>query len=580
MRPVVNSRVMNPRTAILLFAASTLFLSAGTLCVLGSGNEAASPQSQTDSRLSSTTRMVQVSALVQDKHGDPILGLTKEDFTLLDEKQPQAIQFFSVETNAIPEHQPDPLPPNTYTNRLAERAAMPKSVTLILLDALNTDFSSQEYSRQQVLRFLGQLEPKDRVGVYTLDYQLHVLHDFTTDSTALLAAVKSYQGKRLPDVPDSQAHEVDAIPQRLRASGEVEGLTSFLNATIEREAHFYIYKRVLITANALESISRHVGSLPGRKNLIWVSGSFPFNVGYDDPSKLVPAQIHDQMDFQANVNRVVRALNEANIAIYPVDARGLMPADSAIQSQYKLRNRNTPATDFSTTDSPQNITTMSVLADRTGGRIFYGSNDIFEAVRRAIADSRVTYELGYYPQGVNWDGKFHSIRVSVKSPGAKVRARTGYLAKPERAITQEERDAFVVAAAYSPIEATTIGLTAKVRPSDVAGADRLNVLLRFNPRDLSFQQLDANWIANAEVVYAQIDETGKVVDTPNANLKMNFTSERYEELKQSGISYTTDVPINRRAADLRIILRDIGSGEIGSVHIPLNDYFPSKNQAH
>src|ERR1700693_6171042 len=129
--------------------------------------------------------------------------------------------------------------------------------------------------------------------------------------------------------------------------------------------------------------------------------------------------MHKQCYLKANVNRVVRALNEANIAIYPVDARGLMPADSAIQSQYKLRNRNTPATDFSTTDRPQNITTMSVLADRTGGRIFYGSNDIFEAVRRAIADSRVTYELGYYPQGVNWDGKFHSIRVSVKSAGAQ-----------------------------------------------------------------------------------------------------------------------------------------------------------------
>ncbi|MGH9714151.1 MAG: VWA domain-containing protein [Candidatus Acidiferrales bacterium] len=571
---------MNPRTAPALVVAFTLIVAAGELGLLGATHKLATPQAQTDSRLNSTTRMVQVSVLVQDKHGDPIPGLNKDDFTLLDEKQPQAIQFFSVHTNAIPERQPDPLPPHTYTNRLAERAAVPKSVTLILLDALNTDFSSQEYSRRQVIRFLGQLKPEDRVGIYTLDYQLHVLHDFTTDSTALLAAVKNYQGNRLPDVSDSQPHEADATPQRLRAAADVEELKSFLNATIEREANFYIYKRVLITANALESIARHVGSLPGRKNLVWVSGSFPINVGFDDPFRLIPAQFHDQLDFRASVDRVVRAMNEANIAVYPVDARGLVPADSGIQSQYKLRNRNTAPADLSLNDNPQYLATMSVLAERTGGRIFYGSNDIFEAVRRAVADSAVTYELGYYPQGVSWDGKFHSIHVAVKSPGAKVRARTGYFARPERAITEQERDAFVVAAAYSPIEATTIGLNVKVRAADVPGAEQMNVSLHLDPRDLSFQQADGAWVANAEVVYAQTDETGKLLDAPNANLKFSLKPDQYEELKRSGISYATDVNINRHAAQLRIIVRDYATGAVGSVDIPLKDYFVSANQAH
>ena len=152
--------------------------------VIGEGDD--------DAHLQSTTRLVQVSVVVQDKHGNPILGLTKDNFSVFDEKQAQAIQVFSVETNAVPENPRPPLPPDTYTNRLAERTAMPQSVTVILLDALNTEFSDQEYSRRQIIKFLSHLQPEDRIGIYTLDYRLNVLHDFTSDSRGLIAAVASY----------------------------------------------------------------------------------------------------------------------------------------------------------------------------------------------------------------------------------------------------------------------------------------------------------------------------------------------------------------------------------------------------
>jgi VWFA-related protein len=147
--------------------------------------------------------------IVQDKHGNPITGLTKDDFSVFDEKQAQAIQVFSVETNAVPANAPPALPPDTYTNRLADRGAMPQSVTVILLDALNTEFSDQEYSRRQILKFLSHLQPQDRVGIYTLDYKLNVLHDFTSDSRDLIAAVANYKGEHLPDEASSVPHTVD-----------------------------------------------------------------------------------------------------------------------------------------------------------------------------------------------------------------------------------------------------------------------------------------------------------------------------------------------------------------------------------
>ena len=212
--------------------------------------------------------------------------------------------------------------------------------------------------------------------------------------------------------------------------------------------------------------------------------------------------------------------------------------------------------------------------------MFYSDNDLFEAVRLAVDDSRVSYELGYYPEGVKWDGKFHSIHVKVDRPGVRVRARTGYVARPEGAITQEEQDAFVAAAAYSPIEATGIRMIVKVGAADVPGVRQMNVRVFFDPHDILFRESGEDWSANAELLYAQTDQTGKVLDAPETNVDMKFTHERYVQLLRTGISSTRDVPIHRDATELRVIVHDTTTGAVGSVIIPLKTYFPLSGDAH
>ena len=468
-------------------------------------------QSQSTSVPRATTRIVQISVIVQDKQGNPSLGLTKADFTVFDEKQPQAIQLFSVETNAVPDCAPEPLPPDVYTNRLAERSAVPKSVTVVLLDALNTEISDQEYSRRQVIKFLSQLQPQDRVGIYTLDYHLSVLHDFTTDSSELIAAVKQYKGETLPGETSRTQHKMDSPTQR--GFKTEQALQGFLDLTVDRESNFYLNKRVQITTDAFQAIARHIGSLPGRKNLVWVSGSFPISTGYDNVPTGTPAQFPDQAHFSKEVELAARALNDANVAVYPVDARGLIASRGGVQQPTRLSDVNRGSPVMTMTGFQQNLATMSLLADRTGGKMFYANNDLFGAVRSAVDDSRLSYELAYYPEGVKWDGRFHSIHVKVNRPGVRVRARSGYIARPDEAITQEEQEAFVAAAAYSPIEATGIRMIVQVRAADVPGARQMSVRVFFDPHDILFRETSEDWEARAELLYAQTDKTGKVLES-------------------------------------------------------------------
>jgi hypothetical protein len=175
------------RSGTVLIAAIFLGTLAATTLVSGQQpRQAAPPPGETTApSLKVTTRLVQLNVIVNDKRGNPITGLSKEDFLLFDNKQPQGIQFFSSQTNALPNKPPAPLPPDTYSNRFTEQANVPPSVTVILLDALNTEFADQALTRNQILKFLDQVRPQDRIALYWLGNNLYALHDFTADVASL-----------------------------------------------------------------------------------------------------------------------------------------------------------------------------------------------------------------------------------------------------------------------------------------------------------------------------------------------------------------------------------------------------------
>lgn len=512
-----------------------------------------------------TSRLVQVSVLVHDKHGNPITGLTKDDFVVLDEMKPQEIRVFSVETNDLPAHAPPALPPDTYTNRIQEHGNVPTSITVILFDGLNTEFSDQAYARQQVVKFIRtQVRPNDRVAIYSLGRSLRIVHDFTNDASSLLAAIETYKGRDTTLVDASVAQKSDNPNPAVRA---------FLDSVFQREANSFVRDRVHQTVEALTAIANHVGTMPGRKNLIWVSGSFPFSIGYDNLETGPRGNSTfrgDATEFFANdIETAARALTNANLAVYPVDARGLMTADLGMQSN-NARAFMAPST--------SNFDTMNTLAERTGGRAFYNRNDIWGAIRDALDDCRVTYELGYYPQGIEWNGKFREIKVEVRIPGAHVRSRKGYFALPEPKLTPQLRQAIIALSAKSPLEPT--GIEVKVHVQKLGGAERtLRTITAIDLHDFGMEQREGRWYGTVDTVILQMDNKGEIINALDQTYQLHFEPATYQKYLSEGVTSTKDVVILPNAIELRAILRDGTTGTIGGLNIPLAKYFPASPAA-
>ncbi|MGB9431994.1 MAG: VWA domain-containing protein, partial [Candidatus Acidiferrum sp.] len=572
-----------------------------------------------------TTHLVQISVIARDKKGEPVGDLTAADFVVLDNGHPEKIQIFQKETNQPPAKPAPPLPPDTYTNQI--RGGVPPSVTMVLLDGLNTEITDQSFARQQTIKFLQQIQPQDRLAIYTLGRDLHVLHGFTSDSSKLVAALGKYSGQTTADLEAS-------APTSIQTGDDT--MDALLQDAFQREANMYIQDRVQITVAALIDIANYAAAWPGRKNLLWVSGSFPFSVGYENLESIVQmmndpkreANISgEQLMFAEDIEKAAHALNEANVAVYPVDARGLLglnmdapkvsnksPGYGAMNSGQasggsfggnpggnggrgggrsggklpggpKLRE---PKQNSSSAQGPTNpiqdldkttFETMDALAEGTGGKAFYNSNDLSSSLRSAIDDSRLTYELGYYPSDVKWDGSFHTVTVELKKPDLVVRARKGYFALPEPALSPDALRDIVTHAAISPLESTGLGLAVRVKATPHDNGIAVSAMIFFDPRSIQFEFKDGRFAGTANMVVAQLDDKNQVLNAAQQSFPLNLSGSQYEQFLKQQAELTQEMNIVPKAAQLRVVLCDGKTGKVGAVGVPLSNYMLSKTAA-
>lgn len=503
-----------------------------------------------------TTRLVQVSVVVH-KDGAPVPGLAAEDFQLFEDGKEQPIESFSVESDRATPGFREP-PPGVFTNQVEGQAG---GVSVILLDRLNTRWEDQGQARDQIVKFLSQIQRGDRVALYLLDSSVvRILHDFTRDTGSLLRALARYRG--------ATSKELAASEEQVPETDDAE-LNLFLSETQRMVTAMALQRRAESTSLALEAIANHLAGVRGRKNLIWVSSGFPFV--FDDPAgRGSPAGL-SQRSFASEVNRATRAVNNADIAIYPVDARGLLGAFvSAPAAQAPTPNSGRTMrglfTTLETTMAP--VDTMKTIAENTGGRVFYNTNDIGGAIRRAVDDSRLTYVLGYSPSHGRWDGRFHEIKVKVKRPGTDVRHRRGYLALPLPQQDKARTERGLRDALSSPLEATGIALTATLQRIEAQDRREVNVAIQVEPRSVTLAKKGDVWEGSFALVIAQSAAEGKLFKSVDSNVELRLSSELRERMLKQGLVLNKKVALRDDAHRLHVLVRDLPTGAMGSLIIP------------
>jgi VWFA-related protein len=541
---------------------------AAIACALTAVRLAAQTPAQQTPVFRAAARLVQVNVVVHDKHGQPITDLKKEDFTVLERGKPQQVALFSINGDGAPVPAA-PLPPHIFSNTVAMHGGVATGVTVILLDLVNTGFLDQQRARESVRAFLMQIQPQDRIAIYTLGQKgLTLVHDYTSDAASLVARLHDVRGELSRTLDASTLNDDDQ--QDLRDMG----LDDLAEAE-QRAADFFTTNRVVNTLTAFEAIAHHLSGMPGRKSLVWVSGGIPLQIGFDEmPESGGSFSNRDRRVFTPEMDAAARALNESGIAVYPVDARGLMPPVA-----FSSTARRAPPKMPTLGQANANIDTMNELAERTGGRAAFNTNDLARAIRRAVDDGRVTYTLGYYSTDERQDGKFRDIKVTVDRSGADVRARKGYFALRPADTSAAARDREIRAAVWSPLEATELPFDARV---DLLAEppDTLNVFIQVKAGVIAFSKDGDRWKDTLHAVFVERDAHDNVLGNSELEtLPLSLTEDRFRQVSQQGLVFQHRVHREPSAAVLRIIVRDEASGAIGSITVPFSQIAGSKDPA-
>jgi VWFA-related protein len=378
--------------------------------------------------ISVAAREVLLDVVATDSKGHPVEGLKASDFTVLEDGVPQSINSLSEHIAvATTTNAPPPprLPPNAFSNFAAEANA--DSATIILIDALDSPVKAQMYLRQQIMAYFKTARPVTTFAIFQIDTTVHMVQGFTSDPQVLLQAVES---KR--DMP--------AIPPPM----------------VSR----YNKAREQYLTDALGLMGRYLAGFPGRKNIVWFAGRLPHTV-YGLSRNPFP----DAIDFDERAGRAANVQSLSRVAVYPIDDRGLEVYRSHAFGHDEMQH----------------------VADATGGRAFYETNGLKQALAQIAETSTSYYTLAYSPTNNAWNAHHREIKLVVNVRGATLLYRHGYFARKERK-AQRIADAkgAVAMKAYAPAPAAGDAGDLEQAPPAGASLDAALELGALPPTELIF----------------------------------------------------------------------------------------------
>jgi VWFA-related protein len=503
----------------------TLFAIFAALAVAGlaAAQDSQDSQQQTPAPIRSETHAILISVSVRDSSGHAVENLQKEDFTVTDNGQRRDFVIFPNDSSPEPARRRTAVPDGFYSNAAGE--APEGRLTAILLDSVNTSIIDQASVREQVvhaiqgqaIHAIEQMAPGERVAVYALNPGITVLQDYTTDRNALLAAVRELhpQGSPWTMTPEAQPTEYSAVAPL--ADGSI--MKSASSLTRKAMAPVFMEQSIEATTSALKAIATHMSGASHRNSIVWVTTGFPGNI-----------------DTNQEIRETIQAINDANVAVYPVDARGLT-----------MRGID------------PRVMEMREIAEYTGGVAYTMRNDVAQAIGEAIADPEHTYLLGFYLGNADLDGKLHKLHLTVDKPGVALNYRSGYTASPDPNTSRANAEP-LESELLSPADSNGIGIEGKVTHRNGPAGKQLHIQLVLDRTNLPYAP---NSTVMFSQMFAELDAQGRVLAKFTSDMSFGMPS------PDRKAAYSQTIREREGAKQLRIVLQDKNTKRTGSLTIPL-----------
>ena len=320
------------------------------------------------------SRNMTLDVVVTDKAGKPVGGLEQRDFTLLDNKQTQKIVSFQAVAGG------------------AAAADQPVEV-IVLVDAVNTEFTNVSIARKEIERFLQR-----NGGALAQPVSLLFFSDLGATGT-----LSSRDGSAV--IADLNQKQLG-----LRTIGRAQGLYGGL-------------ERMQMSLSVLQKFADYKAGMPGRKLLVWISPGWPFLISGMD--QVLESQKQKEQLFSTIVAHS-DGLRRARVTLYNIDPFGTADAGSLRTTDYKQFLKGVKKA----TQADIGNLALQVLATQSGGQVLNSSNDLAGEIATCAADANSYYVLSF--EGLPGDGpnEYHALEIKLDKPGLTARTRSGYYAQP------------------------------------------------------------------------------------------------------------------------------------------------------
>ncbi len=531
--------------------------------------------------LRAEVRLVRVDITVLNRQGTPVSGLGASDFEVRDNGVVQRITDLeehgrpletSVDTKAdIPVPNGVVLASNRGVNR-------PAVLNVILVDLLNTSKEDLSRANRQLIRFLTGLPPNDPVALMTMSSQVRTLVSFEAGAGSVAKYVASHgfelprgaapPGLRSSDEEALNAHMIDPKDENFK---QIQKTTteSYARAEVELKGD-----RVQQSLNAFAALAEILRQYPGRKNVYWLSAGFPLQAQASsgvatDPLHPTDAGGRDGKGIDALQESTLKRLEQARIAIYPIDLRGVEISEIAGETGtdtegLSASKRQAQAIAAAKGDQVQALQRMELLqiAKQTGGAARF-SNDIAAGLKEVFQQGQMYYTLFYKPTRDTPDLAYHAIDVSVRDKTDTLSFRPGYFSPvPQSGGGVLGKEQFRLALTHGAPAGT--GLVFRVGVS--RNGDAANVEYSIESRDVEYGTDSAGQLtSDLDCAILEYSDRGAVTQTSLIEVTTPVNGKTQESLQAK-----QTIPLKPGAAYLSIGVRDRTSGAYGTLDVRLS----------